>query len=112
MKRTLTTCPYCGTGCQFYLGVDDTGRLVGVEPSTTHPVAKGRLCVKGWNAFDFVDHPDRLTTPQIRKDNKLEPVSWDEALDLVVSRLQAIQKEHGRDSIMFFSSAKLALAFM
>jgi predicted molibdopterin-dependent oxidoreductase YjgC len=68
VNRTLTTCPYCGTGCQFYLVADDHGRLVGVEPSTAHLVARGQLCVKGWNAFEFVCHPDRLTEPAIRRD--------------------------------------------
>jgi len=62
--------------------------------------------VKGWNAFDFVDHPERLTTPRTRKEGRLVPASWDEALDLVVSRLKWIQHKHGNDSIMFFSSAK------
>lgn len=105
MKRTLTVCPYCGTGCMFYL-VSDSGRLVGVEPSTTHPVSRGGLCVKGWNAFGFVHHPDRLTTPLIRRDGKLHSASWDEALGLVAERLREIQERHGADSLMFASSAK------
>jgi len=105
MKRTLTVCPYCGTGCAFYL-VSDGGRLVGVEPSTTHPVSRGGLCVKGWNAFAFVHHPDRLTTPLIRRKGELLPASWDEALGLVVDRLREIQARHGVDAVMFASSAK------
>ena len=106
MNRTLTTCPYCGTGCQFYLVADDDGRLVGVEASTEHVVSRGQLCVKGWNAFEFVDHPDRLTEPAIRRNGRLEKAAWDEALGLVASRLQEIQRRHGPDSIAFFSSAK------
>ncbi len=106
MKKVLTTCPYCGTGCMFYLVVGDDGRLAGIEPSREHVVARGRLCVKGWNAHHFVNHPDRLTHPLIRKNGKLEPASWDEALGLVVTRLQALQAAHGPDSIAFFSSAK------
>ena len=105
MKRTLTVCPYCGVGCTFYL-VSDNDRLVGVEPSTTHPVNRGSLCVKGWNAFAFVHHPDRLTTPLVRRDGVLQPATWDEALELVVNRLQAVQDKHGCDSVMFASSAK------
>lgn len=106
MKRTLTTCPYCGTGCVFYLITDDKGKVVGVDPSVTHPVSQGKLCVKGWNAFDFVHHPDRLTVPQIRKNGKLEEATWDEAMDQVVHQLKETQKKYGNDSIMFFSSAK------
>ena len=105
MKRTLTVCPYCGAGCMFYL-VSDKGRLVGVEPSTTHPVSRGGLCVKGWNAYAFVHHPDRLTTPLLRRDGVLKPASWDEALNLVVQKLRAVQQKHGADAVMFASSAK------
>ena len=105
MKRTLTICPYCGVGCTFYL-VSDGGRLVGVEPSTTNPVNHSSLCVKGWNAYAFVHHPDRLTTPLIRRDGVLQPASWDEALNLVVERIKSIQAKHGRDAVMFASSAK------
>ncbi len=106
MKKVLTTCPYCGTGCAFYLLVDDEGRLAGVEPSATHPTSRGRLCVKGWNAHAFVQHPDRLTTPLIRRNGKLQPASWQEALTLVVARLRQIQAAHGADAAMFLSSAK------
>ncbi len=89
----------------FYL-VSDKGRVVGVEPSTTHPVSRGGLCVKGWNAFGFVHHPDRLTTPLIRRDGELQPASWDEALNLVVEKLRNVQERHGADAVMFASSAK------
>jgi len=106
MKKVLTTCPYCGTGCGFYLVVDDDGKLIGVEPSGEHVVAQGQLCVKGWNAHHFVNHPDRLTRPLIRKDGKLEPATWDEALDLVAEKLKDIQARHGNDAVAFFSSAK------
>ncbi len=88
MRRVLTTCPYCGVGCCFYLLVGADGTLVGVEPSSTHAVAQGQLCVKGQNAFQFVNHPDRLTEPMIRSDGRLRPASWDQALDLVVTRFR------------------------
>ncbi len=107
MNRTLTTCPYCGTGCALYLVSDDAGRLIGVDPSSAHPTSRGQLCVKGWNAFSFVHHPDRLTTPLIRSNGRLEPACWDEALDLVASRLQGIAAERGSDALMFASSAKV-----
>jgi formate dehydrogenase major subunit/formate dehydrogenase alpha subunit len=90
----------------FYLVVDDDNTLVGVEPSSEHVVAKGQLCVKGWNAYHFVNHPDRLTQPLIRKNGKMEPASWDEALELVVSKFKETQKAYGNDSVAFFSSAK------
>ncbi|NJD90575.1 MAG: formate dehydrogenase subunit alpha [Geobacter sp.] len=105
MKRTLTVCPYCGTGCMLHL-LSEGGRLIGVEPSSTHPISRGGLCIKGWNAFGFVHHPDRLTEPLVRKDGVLVPTGWQEALSMVVRGLQSVQARHGKDAIMFASSAK------
>ena len=105
MKRTFTVCPYCGTGCMFHL-LSLGRRLVGVEPSRIHPISRGGLCVKGWNAFSFVGHPDRLTVPLVRKSGQLVPVSWEDALERVVAGLRSVQEKHGKDSIMFASSAK------
>ncbi|GAB4299329.1 MAG: formate dehydrogenase subunit alpha [Desulfuromonadia bacterium] len=105
MRRTDTVCPWCGTGCGITL-VHDGVRLLGTEPSTTHPVNRGTLCVKGWNAHGFVHHPDRLTTPLIRRGGELIPAPWDEAINLVVEGFQDIQRGHGNDSLIFLSSAK------
>ena len=62
LKRVLTTCPYCGVGCGFYLDVRDD-RIVGVIPAKSNPVSKGYLCVKGWHAHEPVQHLDRLKKP-------------------------------------------------
>lgn len=104
-KNVLTTCPYCGTGCNLHLQVLD-GQLVGVLPAKGHPIAEGSLCIKGWNAHAFVNHEDRLRTPLIRKNGELVEASWDEALALVADKLGAIKAESGPDSIGFLSSAK------
>ena len=104
-KNVLTTCVYCGSGCTFYFQVLD-GEIVGVLPDKTHPISQGRLCIKGWNAGSFVQHPDRLTTPLIRREGKLQKATWAEALAYVGDRLAAIRDESGPDSVGFFSSAK------
>ena len=105
MKRTLSICPYCGTGCALWLLIEN-GSAVGVEPVREHPVSRGSLCVKGWNAAAFVNHPERLKTPLVRKGGVLTPASWDEALDTVVSGISELQACHGKDAMMFASSAK------
>lgn len=105
MKKTYTVCPYCGTGCMFNL-VSESGKLSGIEPAPGSPVNHGSLCVKGWNAFAFVGHPERLTTPLIRKNSLLTPATWDEALERVVSGIRSVQSAHCKDSVMFASSAK------
>ncbi len=108
MIPTLTVCPYCGTGCNFYLHRDAAGALVSVSPAAHHPVGRGQLCAKGWNAHAFVAHPDRLTAPLLRVAGELQPTDWDSALDRVQQGLQAIAERHGPDSLMFLSSAKVS----
>jgi predicted molibdopterin-dependent oxidoreductase YjgC len=82
------------------------GRLIGTMPLKTASMNQGKLCIKGWNAHEFVHSPDRLTTPLIRKNGKLEEASWDEALDYTASRMMEIKAQHGGDSVGFFSSAR------
>ena len=69
---------------------------------------KGRLCVKGRFGYDFIYSDERLTTPLIRreKQGKLEPVSWDEALDYTADRLKAIIEESGPDAVAGVSCAR------
>jgi predicted molibdopterin-dependent oxidoreductase YjgC len=106
MKRTRTICPFCGCGCSFYL-VSEGDRVVGIEPSPANPVNKGMLCVKGWNAYEFIHSPERLTAPLVRKQGKLAETSWDEALKIVSERLMDIKNRHGSRSLAFLSSAKV-----
>lgn len=105
MKTTLTVCPYCGTGCRLHLFSEGT-RLTGVEPGSRQTVGRGSLCVKGWNAFAFVGHPERLTVPLVRKSGVLSPASWDEALSRTTEGLKSVQERSGSDALMFASSAK------
>lgn len=87
LKYVPTTCPYCGTGCSLYLVVRD-GRVVGVAPSTRSPVNEGKLCPRGMSSWKFINSPDRLTRPLIRKDGTLVPVSWTEAVLLIAERFR------------------------
>lgn len=100
-----TTCPYCGCGCEMLLEVLD-GKLVGTYPSKSGPMNDGKLCIKGWNAHEFVHSTDRLTSPLIRKNGSLEKVSWEEAFDYTASRLAEIRDTHGGDSLSFLTSAR------
>lgn len=104
MERVLTTCPYCGCGCGMYL-MAENDKLTGVTPSRNHPISRGRLCVKGWNVYEFVNSPDRLTTPLVKTDKGFKEATWDEALDLVAKKLSDI-KANDPDQIGVFTSAK------
>ncbi|MCX6668703.1 MAG: formate dehydrogenase subunit alpha [Methanothrix sp.] len=105
MEKVHTTCIYCGCGCGLLLHVED-GRVVGASPSPLHPMSLGRLCIKGWLAGEFVDHPDRLRYPLIRRGDRLSRVTWEEALSLTAASLRAIAQELGPNSLGVLTSAK------
>jgi len=104
--KVRTTCSYCGVGCQMDLLVKDD-KVVGVSPAYGQS-NEGLLCVKGKFAFDFINHPHRLTKPLIRgEDGCLHPATWDEALGLIAAKTQEIKDEFGPDAIMGLSSARV-----
>jgi predicted molibdopterin-dependent oxidoreductase YjgC len=100
-----TTCEYCGVGCQLDLHIRD-GVIYRTDAPFDAAPNFGNLCVKGRFGHDFLWHPNRLTTPLIRRKGELEPATWDEALDLIADRLAAIKAESGPDAIAMLCSAK------
>ncbi len=105
LKKTVTTCPYCGVGCAIVLETDGQ-HIVRVTSREDSPVNKGDLCVKGRFGYGFVNSPDRLITPLIRKDGELVPASWNEAIAAVAAGLKRTKQEYGADAIGFLSSSK------
>jgi predicted molibdopterin-dependent oxidoreductase YjgC len=69
-------------------------------------VNEGWLCVKGRYGYSFINSPDRLTTPLIRKEGKFAPATWDEAFAYIAGRLGEIKAKHGPDAIGGLSSAR------
>lgn len=109
VEKVLTTCPHCATGCQYYLVVKD-GKIVDTE-AADGPSNHGLLCVKGRSgSFDFVHSPERLTHPLVRNSEtgELEQATWDEALDLVASRMGALRDQFGGQALAAFACARSA----
>lgn len=105
LQKKTTTCPYCGVGCQLDFWTKDNE----IVKATSHWGGlpnHGWTCVKGRFGFDFVNHPERLTQPLVKKDGQFVEATWDEALDLVADKLVEIKKERGGDAIGVLSSAK------
>jgi formate dehydrogenase alpha subunit len=105
VKKVRTTCPFCGTGCNFDLNVKDN-KIVGVTPNPDAPVNGRSLCVKGRFHSDMVHSPDRITKPLIKKNGEFVEATWDEALGLVAAKLQEIKERDGGDAIAALSSAR------
>ncbi len=104
-KKTKTVCTFCGVGCSFEVWTKGR-KILKVQPSEG-PVNAISTCVKGKFGWDFVNSEERITTPLIRKGDEFVEASWDEALDVVATRLGGIQKEYGPGSVGFISSSKI-----
>ena len=123
-RQVDSVCPYCGVGCLLTYQVKDN-RIVAVK-GRDGPANAGRLCVKGRFGFDYVSHPQRLTTPLIRKPGVAkEPgaqhhpgqptrdwrdvfreATWEEALEAAAGGLKRLRDQHGPAALAGFGSAK------
>jgi anaerobic selenocysteine-containing dehydrogenase len=104
VKKTL--CSICSSQCGINAYVKD-GRLIKVEGTEGNPVNKGILCPKGAANRQWIYSPERLQTPLLRTgergDGSYAPISWDEALDRIASRLLTFKAESGPESVVFFA---------
>ncbi|TAK40987.1 MAG: formate dehydrogenase subunit alpha [Saprospiraceae bacterium] len=103
--KVRTTCTYCGVGCQLDVSVKD-GKILSIQAPYDAEVNAGHTCLKGRYAFRFYNHPDRLRYPQIRRNGKLERVSWDEVYDYIAGKLISIKNQYGPDAIAGISCAR------
>ena len=104
-KKVLTTCTYCGCGCQIELSVLGN-RVARVTGRADAAVNQGSMCVKGRFGYEFIASDQRLTKPLIKRNDRFEEAGWDEALDLIARNFAKIKKDHGPDAIGGFSSAR------
>jgi len=105
-------CRFCGTGCSVLVGVKD-GRVVATQGDPEAPVNRGLNCIKGYFLSKIMYGADRLTTPLLRKTNGVydkegdfEPVSWDEAFDVMADKWKATIKEKGPTAVSMFGSGQ------
>lgn len=104
-KTVATVCTYCGVGCNLEVKVKD-GRVAAIGGIEGAAVNNGHTCLKGRYTFEYVHHPERLTSPMIRRDGALVEVSWEQALDYIAEGLHAIKRTHGPDAIAGISSSR------
>ncbi len=104
-NTTITTCPYCGVGCQMKVFVQDNTvmRIDGFDEVSPN---YGRLCVKGRFGYQYANHEKRLTKPLIKKHGQFHEATWDEALDYAAQKLSDVKKKYGNMALAGLSSAK------
>jgi len=104
-EKIRTTCSYCGVGCNLEIAVKDN-KVLSIDTPKDTEVNAGHTCLKGRYAFGFYNHQDRLTSPLIKKDDKFEKVTWEEAYSFIKNKLVQIKKNYGPDAIAGISSAR------
>lgn len=103
--KTRTTCTYCGVGCNLEVA-SAGGEVLSITAPWDAKVNEGHTCVKGRYAFQFYDHPERLRTPLIKKEGAFVEATWDEAYDLIESKIRHYRTDFGPDFLAGISSSR------
>ena len=108
MDEQENICPYCSVGCTTVLSLRE-GRIMRARGKDGVGINEGDLCPRGRFGFDFIESEHRLETPLLRKGVKLEPVSWQEALEFIARRLAEIKAKHGADAVGALGSERCSV---
>lgn len=104
-ETVRTICSYCGVGCNLEVAVKGD-KILSIWAPDEAEVNAGHTCLKGRYAWKFYNHPDRLTSPLIRKNGELVEASWDEAYGLIVERFTQLKNDFGPDALAGISSSR------
>src|ERR1700745_597661 len=99
MEHVGTICTHCSNGCKTTLGVRN-GEIIRANNRDRSGINGEFLCIKGRYAFDFNEHPERLTTPLLRQSGELKPVSWAVALATVAKKFLELRAKRGRFGVL------------
>ncbi len=115
LKKTVTTCNYCGDGCQMTIETKDREVVRVTAPlswknkwgdRTETAKGHGGICVRGRFGFQYIDSKSRLQEPLVRRDGHLAPAPWLETVHRLVERLAAIKATHGPEAIAGLITAR------
>ncbi|NDY90594.1 molybdopterin-dependent oxidoreductase [Ideonella livida] len=102
-SRHYRICPLCEACCGLWVDVADrdgpTPRVVRVRGADEDPFSRGYLCPKGVALKDLHEDPDRLRTPLVRRDGRLQAATWDEAFAHIGQHLPPLLQTHGADAL-------------
>ena len=118
METIKTLCPFCGVGCGLEVVAtttpnqeikrDENGNPIWkVKGDRNHPSSQGMVCVKGATVTESIRR-DRLLHPMFREtlDQPFRQISWDEAFNLIVNRIQTVQQNYGSDALCMYGSGQ------
>jgi NADH-quinone oxidoreductase chain G len=106
LRQHITVCPWCSNGCSVRLGVRGM-EILRARGTEARGVNQEYLCVRGRFGYEFVGHPDRLSTPLVRLGAALAPTTFEEAVTFAAARLREIAAVHGPGAVAFLGGEKL-----
>lgn len=99
--RHYATCPLCEATCGIEV-LTDGNRIVSIRGDRDDRFSRGYICPKAAALADIHEDPDRLTRPVRREGSGWREIDWPDAFDEVGGRLQAVQRDHGRDAVAIY----------
>jgi len=99
MEHVGTICTHCADGCKTTLGVRNDQIIRGNNRDRSG-INGEFLCIKGRYAFDFSEHKDRVQSPMIRVNGKLEPASWSKALAEIAKKFAHVKLHGGKFGVV------------
>ena len=107
LKKTPTICSYCAIGCSLVVNSKNNEVMrITAEENLELGVNEGNLCVKGKFGHEFINSDKRIQTPLIKKNGKLRPASWEDALEHIAKKFSKIINDHGGSAIGGIGSEK------
>jgi nitrate reductase NapA len=112
LRWDKAACRFCGTGCSILVGCKD-GRVVATQGDPDAPVNRGLSCIKGYFLAKIMYGEDRLTRPLLRmkngkfdKNGRFEPITWDQAFDIMAEKWKEALKKTGPSAVGMFGSGQ------
>lgn len=107
LKNRPSICPHCPMGCNINISVRKNDEVIRFLSRDNPEVDDSWLCDRGRFGFEFINTPDRLKSPILRRDGAFHEVSWGEALDFIANKVTTIIDESGPDAVAGIASPRM-----
>ncbi len=106
-RECRALCGICPAGCGVVVSYDDRGRIANVRPDESAEL--GVICKLGEHSAEIVYSKDRILYPLRRNGEKgtydFERISWDDAYDIIVTKLSEIKAKYGPDATSIYTGS-------
>jgi NADH-quinone oxidoreductase subunit G len=107
LQNRPSICPHCAFGCNINVSVRKNDEVIRFLSRDNPDVDDSWLCDHGRFNYEFINSPDRITAPMLRRGDAFVQVSWDEAFRFIAERLAAIVADSGPDAVVGVASPRL-----